>query len=87
MAKLAPVDPAPLEVPARLPAVDLGHRSLATDQIVVEVLRQGLRLPLEEGLRVEARGFGRCKDTVDMDIGMKNFVQNGPRVPAAFLHE
>jgi enoyl-CoA hydratase/3-hydroxyacyl-CoA dehydrogenase len=86
-ARLAPVDPAPLEVPARLPAVDLGHRSLATDQIVVEVLRQGLRLPLEEGLRVEARGFGRCKDTVDMDIGMKNFVQNGPRVPAAFLHE
>jgi enoyl-CoA hydratase/carnithine racemase len=86
-ARLAPVDPAPLEIPARLPAVDLGHRSLATDQIVVEVLRQGLRLPLEEGLRVEARGFGRCKDTVDMDIGMKNFVQNGPRVPAAFLHE
>ena len=85
--RLGPVDPAPLEVPARLPAVDLGHRSLATDEIVVEVLRKGLRLPLEEGLRVEAHGFGRCKETVDMDIGMKNFVQNGPRVPAAFLHE
>ena len=23
----------------------------------------------------------------DMDIGMKNFMQNGPRVPAEFLHE
>jgi enoyl-CoA hydratase/3-hydroxyacyl-CoA dehydrogenase len=86
-AELAPVDPAPLRVPERLPAVELGHRSVAIDEIVVDVLREGLRLPLHEGLRVEARGFGRCKATVDMDIGMKNFIQNGPRVPAAFLHE
>lgn len=84
---LAPVDPAPLRLPARLPAVDLGHRSLAVDEILVGVLREGLALPLRDGLAVEARGFGRCKATVDMDIGMKNFVQNGPRVPAAFLHE
>ncbi len=84
---LAPVDPAPIPVPERFPAVDLGHHSLAIDEIVVDVMRQGLRLPLAEGLRLEARGFGRCKATVDMDIGMKNFIQNGPRVPAAFLHE
>jgi enoyl-CoA hydratase/3-hydroxyacyl-CoA dehydrogenase len=81
------VDPAPVDVPEGLPAVDLGHRSLAIDEILVDVLREGLRLPLAEGLRVEARGFGRCKATVDMDIGMKSFIQNGPRVPAAFLHE
>jgi len=85
--RLAPVDPAPLAVPAALPPVDLGHRSLAIDAILVDVIREGLRLPLPEGLAVESRGFGRCKGTVDMDIGMKNFVQNGPRVPAAFLHE
>jgi enoyl-CoA hydratase/3-hydroxyacyl-CoA dehydrogenase len=85
--KLAPVDEAPLALPARLPELDLGHRSLAIDAILVEVIREGLRRPLAEGLAVEARGFGRCKATVDMDIGMKNFVQNGPRVPAVFLHE
>jgi enoyl-CoA hydratase/3-hydroxyacyl-CoA dehydrogenase len=85
--RLAPVDPAPLALPARLPDVDLGHRSLAVDEILVDVLLTGLRLPLREGLRVESRGFGRCKRTVDMDIGMKNFIQNGPRVPAVFLHE
>jgi enoyl-CoA hydratase/carnithine racemase len=85
--RLSPVDPAPLAVPAPLPPVDLGHRSLAIDEIVVAVVREGLALPLRDGLRVEARGFGRCKATVDMDIGMKNFIQNGPRVPAAFLHE
>lgn len=71
----------------RLSAVDIGHRSLAIDAILADVLRRGLSLPLEEGLLVEAEGFARCKATVDMDIGMKNFIQNGPRVPAAFLHE
>jgi enoyl-CoA hydratase/carnithine racemase len=85
--RLAPVDPAPVTVPARFADVDLGHHSLAIDAILVEVMRRGWKLPLAEGLEVEAKGFGRCKTTVDMDIGMRNFVQNGPRVPAAFLHE
>lgn len=85
--KLAPVDGAPMTVPEAFPAVDLGHHSRAIDAILVSVLRRGLVLPLREGLAIEAQGFGRCKNTVDLDIGMKNFVQNGPRVPAAFLHE
>ncbi|MGB8930782.1 MAG: enoyl-CoA hydratase-related protein, partial [Anaeromyxobacteraceae bacterium] len=84
---LAPIDPAPLPLPERLPPVDLGQHSLAIDEILVDVMMEGLRLPLREGLALEARGFGRCKATVDMDIGMKNFIQNGPRVPAVFLHE
>ena len=67
--------------------MDLGHHSLATDAILVDVLRRGLAVPLPEGLRIEARGFARCKETVDYDIGMKNFMQNGPRVPAVFVHE
>ncbi|MBL9028574.1 MAG: 3-hydroxyacyl-CoA dehydrogenase/enoyl-CoA hydratase family protein [Myxococcales bacterium] len=85
--KLAPVSPAPMAVPEKLPASAIGHRSLAVDAILVDVVRRGLAKPLAEGLVVEADGFSRCKATVDMDIGMKNFVQNGPRVPAAFLHE
>jgi enoyl-CoA hydratase/3-hydroxyacyl-CoA dehydrogenase len=85
--KLAPVDPKPVAVPSKLPALDIAHRSLATDAILVDVLRRGLGLPLGEGLKIEAQGFARCRRTVDMDIGMKNFMQNGPRVPAAFLHE
>lgn len=84
---LAPVNPAPVQLPQPLPPAALGHRSLAIDRILLDVLRRGLVLPLSEGLRVEAAGFGACKRTVDLDIGMKNFVQNGPRVPAAFLHE
>ena len=84
---LAPVDPAPLKLPERFPPADLGHRSLAIDAILVDVLRRGLARPLEEGLRIEAAGFAACKRTVDYDIGMKNFLQNGPRVPADFLNE
>jgi enoyl-CoA hydratase / 3-hydroxyacyl-CoA dehydrogenase len=84
---LPPLAVEPMLVPEQLPSVDIGHRSLAIDAIVVEVVRRGLALPLAQGLEIEADGFARCKGTVDMDIGMKNFIQNGPRVPAAFLHE
>ncbi|MFT3764326.1 MAG: enoyl-CoA hydratase-related protein [Minicystis sp.] len=84
---LAPVDPRPMNVPSSVPALDIGHRSLAVDGILVDVIRRGLALPLDEGLKIEAQGFARCRRTVDMDLGMKNFMQNGPRVPAAFLHE
>jgi enoyl-CoA hydratase/3-hydroxyacyl-CoA dehydrogenase len=85
--KLAPVNPEPVPVPDKFPAVDLGHHSLAIDRILVEVLHEGLAQPLDGGLTAEARGFARCQQTVDYDIGMKNFIQNGPRVPADFLHE
>lgn len=85
--KLEAVSSAPMAKIDALPKVDIGHRSLAIDAILVDVIRRGLERPLAEGLVIEAQGFGRCKSTVDMDIGMKNFVQNGPRVPAAFLHE
>ncbi len=85
--KLAPVDPKPMSVPAKLPVTDIGHRSLTIDGILVDVVRRGLAVPLAEGLKIEARGFARCKRTTDMDIGMKNFMQNGPRVPAVFLNE
>jgi len=76
-----------MEVPRPLPNVDIGHRSKVIDTVLVGVVRDGLSKPLAEGLETEARGFGRCKLTVDYDIGMKNFIQNGPRVPADFLHE
>jgi len=85
--KLAPVDRGPMQVPDELPFVDIEHRSLAIDEILIDVLRDGLAQELGKGLETEAEGFGRCKRTVDYDIGMTNFMQNGPRVPATFMHE
>ena len=85
--KLTPVSPEPMPIPAELPKVALGHLSLTIDAIIVDVILRGLASPLDKGLEIEAEGFARCKDTVDMAIGMTNFTQNGPRVPAEFLHE
>lgn len=85
--RLAPVEPDPVSLPTPLPTLGIGHHSLAIDRILVDVVRRGLARPLAEGLEIEADGFARCKATVDMDIGMKNFIQNGPRTPAQFLHE
>ena len=85
--KLEPLDDGPMDVPGSLPAIDLGHHSRCIDEILVDVTLRGLVKPLSEGLEVEADGFARCRQTVDYDIGMKNFIQNGPRVPAAFMHE
>jgi enoyl-CoA hydratase/3-hydroxyacyl-CoA dehydrogenase len=85
--KLAPVDPAPVPVPEKIPDLDIGHRSLIVDALLVRAVKEGIRLPLSEGLLVETKAFADSKETVDADIGIKNFTQNGPRVPAAFMHE
>ncbi|MCA9523268.1 MAG: enoyl-CoA hydratase/isomerase family protein [Myxococcales bacterium] len=84
--RLAPLNPAPVEVPNELAEVEIGHHSRAIDAILVDVVREGLRSPLTEGLEIEAQGFGRCHTTADMAIGLRNFVENGPRVRAEFLH-
>ncbi len=85
--KLAPVNPEPMPLPDELPNVDIGHRSIVIDEALVQVVRDGLTKMLAEGLAVEAVGFARCKGTIDYGIGMTNFIQNGPRVNATFLHE
>jgi enoyl-CoA hydratase/3-hydroxyacyl-CoA dehydrogenase len=84
---LVPVAQEPVSGAETIPPLDIGHLSLTIDEILVGVIRDGLARPLAEGLMVETDGFARCKQTVDYDIGMKNFIQNGPRVPAAFMHE
>jgi enoyl-CoA hydratase / 3-hydroxyacyl-CoA dehydrogenase len=84
--KLATVDPAPLSLPDPLPTADIGHRSRAIDAILMDAV-QGLKLPLSEGLSVEGVCFGRCRNCKDYEIGFKNFMEKGPRVPAVFEHK
>jgi enoyl-CoA hydratase / 3-hydroxyacyl-CoA dehydrogenase len=84
---IVPIDPEPMTVPEVLPTVDIGHRSMAIDRILTDVVFAGLRQDLAAGLETEAQAFSRCKETVDYDIGMTNFIQNGPRVPAVFMNE
>jgi enoyl-CoA hydratase/carnithine racemase len=83
---LAPIGPSPLEPPDELPPVELGHLSRAIDGLICRAIVEGCRKPLAEGLRFESEMFGQCCGTEDRRIGVANFLANGPRSKAAFVH-
>jgi enoyl-CoA hydratase/3-hydroxyacyl-CoA dehydrogenase len=76
----------PIPIPSTLPDVDIGHFSRKIDAILQKAVLEGARLTLEQGLRFESKVFGECLLTEDMKIGMDNFMKNGPRVNASFVH-
>lgn len=78
---------APLpNVPAALPAIELGHLSRKVDEILCRAILGGARLPLAEALAFEAKCFGEVCGTEDMRIGVDNFLKNGPKAKAPFVH-
>ncbi|MCA8951328.1 MAG: 3-hydroxyacyl-CoA dehydrogenase/enoyl-CoA hydratase family protein [Planctomycetes bacterium] len=74
------------DVPAKLPDVDIGHRSRKVDEILVKAILGGAKLPLAEAIPFEAKCFGEVCGTADMRIGVQNFLKNGPRSKAEFVH-
>jgi enoyl-CoA hydratase / 3-hydroxyacyl-CoA dehydrogenase len=87
-AKAEPMHTGPMpDLPAKLPEVELGHLSRAVDEIIQRVILDGAAMTLEDGLRHEAESFGDVVRTKDMGIGIKNFMTNGPRSKAPFVHE
>lgn len=85
-ATLPVIDPGPMSTPSTLPPVEIGHRSRAVDELLCRALLEGCNLPLVEGLQVESEMFGACCATEDMRIGVGNFLANGPRSKAEFVH-
>jgi enoyl-CoA hydratase/carnithine racemase len=81
-----PRPPAGALDPPELPELDLGHRSRAVDAVLRKAILEGARRPLAEGLRFESRCFGEVCALEDMRIGLQNFIQNGPRSKAPFVH-
>jgi enoyl-CoA hydratase/carnithine racemase len=77
----------PIRDSGGIPEVDIGHLSRKIDTIITETIYEGAGMSLEDGLDFEARQFGRCMKTEDMKIGLKNFLTNGPRVKAKFVHK
>jgi len=77
----------PLDTPDKLPDVELGHLSKAIDAIICRTIIEGCRKPLQEGLHFESEMFGECVKTEDTKIGIKNFLEKGPRSPAPFVHK
>src|SRR5690606_5708371 len=80
-----PTGPLP-QVPSALPEVDLGHLSRAVDAVLCRAILEGARMCLEDGLRHEAFLFGECVKLKVMAIGIKTFMEQGPRAKAAFVH-
>ena len=80
------IDPGPMATPTVLPPVDLGHRSRAIDALMCRALLEGCSQPLSDGLHFESEMFGACCATDDMRIGVGNFLANGPRSKAEFVH-
>jgi enoyl-CoA hydratase / 3-hydroxyacyl-CoA dehydrogenase len=81
-----PLNRGPIPVPSKLPEVDLGHLSRKIDSLLQRAILEGAKVDLEEGLKLEARIFGECLLTRDMRIGIENFIENGPKVNATFVH-
>ena len=77
----------PIPIPGTLPEVDIGHFSRKIDSILQKAVLEGAKMTLEEGLKFESKVFGECLLTEDMKIGMDNFMKNGPRVNATFVHK
>ncbi len=84
---LDPIPEGPVSVPDEPAEVDIGHLSRRIDAILTDAVIGGAKATLDEGLALEAAKFGECKTTKDMAIGMENFIKNGPKVPAEFVHE
>jgi len=85
-AKVSPIKREPIEIPKSLPDVDIGHLSRKTDEIMKEAILEGAKMTLEEGLKHEAKIFGKCLRTKDIRIGMENFMKFGPKRNAEFSH-
>ena len=76
----------PVPVPDDLPEVDIGHLSRAVDALIQRAVREGAATGLAAGLELEIRLFGEGCALEDRKIGVRNFIENGPRTKAAFIH-
>ena len=84
--RVPPIKKDPIPIPSKLPEVDIGHLSRKIDSLLQKAVLEGAKMTLEEGLKLEAKIFGKCLLTKDMRIGIENFIKNGPKVNAVFLH-
>jgi enoyl-CoA hydratase/3-hydroxyacyl-CoA dehydrogenase len=85
--RVPPIKKDPIPTPSKLPEVDIGHLSRKIDSLVQRAVLEGAKMTLEEGLKLEAKIFGECLLTQDMKIGIENFLKNGAKVNANFVHQ
>ena len=83
---LRPIPLGPIPVPDELPKVDIGHFSRVVDALIQRAVRDGAATDLASGLELEIRLFGDSYGLEDMRIGVRNFLENGPKAKAPFVH-
>lgn len=76
----------PIPVPDDLAEVDIGHLSRVVDGLIQRAVREGAATDLPSGLELEIRLFGQGCALEDQKIGIRNFLENGPRTKASFVH-
>jgi enoyl-CoA hydratase/carnithine racemase len=84
--KVPSIPKGPIPIPSKLPEVDIGHLSRKIDSLLQKAILEGAEMTLEDGLKLEAKIFGECFSTQDRKIGIDNFMKNGPKVSAKFVH-
>lgn len=84
--KVPSIPKGPIPIPSKLPEVDIGHLSRKIDSLLQKAILEGAKMTLEDGLKLEAKIFGECFSTQDRNIGIENFMKNGPKVNAEFVH-
>jgi len=84
--KFPSIPKGPIPIPSKLPEVDIGHLSRKIDSLLQKAILEGAKMTLEDGLKLEAKTFGECFSTQDRNIGIDNFMKNGPRANANFVH-
>ncbi len=84
--KVPAIPKGPIPIPSKLPDVDIGHLSRKIDSLLQKAILEGAKMTLEDGLKLEAKIFGECFSTQDRNIGIDNFMKNGPKVNANFIH-
>jgi enoyl-CoA hydratase/carnithine racemase len=85
--KVPSIPKGPIPIPSKLPEVDIGHLSRKIDSLLQKAILEGAKMTLEDGLKLEAKIFGECISTQDRNIGIDNFMKNGPKVNANFVHQ
>jgi enoyl-CoA hydratase/3-hydroxyacyl-CoA dehydrogenase len=76
----------PIPIPSKLPEMDIGYLSRKIDSLLQRAILEGAKMTLEEGLKLEAKVHGECLLTQDRKIGVDNFMKNGPKANANFVH-
>ena len=84
--KVSSIPKGPISIPSKLSEVDIGPLSRKIDSLLQKAILEGAKMSLGDGLKLEAKIFGECFSTQDRGIGLDNFMKNGPRVNAPFVH-